>query len=93
MGIFWSQSVTKYGGQKCKTFDLENKRRQFWFCCHMLSVNCQAAPYIWSKDRHPLLQIWSTDIYDVVLVSSNLERTNQNDGFKTALEYVVFGVN
>ena len=21
---------------------LENKRRQFWFCCHMLSGNCQA---------------------------------------------------
>ena len=24
----------------------ENKRRQFWFCCHMLSGNCQAGPYL-----------------------------------------------
>ena len=25
---------------------LENKRRQFWFCCHMLSGNGQARPYL-----------------------------------------------
>ena len=25
---------------------LENKRQQFWFCCHMLSDNCQARPYL-----------------------------------------------
>ena len=24
--------------------ELENKRRQFWLCCHMLSGNCQAGP-------------------------------------------------
>ena len=24
---------------------LENKRRQFWFCCHTLSGNGQARPY------------------------------------------------
>ena len=23
---------------------LENKKRQCWFCCHMLSGNCQAGP-------------------------------------------------
>ena len=26
--------------------ELENKRQQFWFCCHMLSGNCQARPYL-----------------------------------------------
>ena len=25
---------------------LENKRRQFWFCCHMLSGNGQVRPYL-----------------------------------------------
>ena len=25
---------------------LENKRQQFWFCCHMLSGSCQARPYL-----------------------------------------------
>ena len=25
---------------------LENKRQQFWFCCHMLSGNCQTRPYL-----------------------------------------------
>ena len=24
----------------------ENKRQQFWFCCHMLSGYCQAGPYL-----------------------------------------------
>ena len=32
---------------------LENKRRQFWFYCHMLSGNGQARPYIWSSGCRP----------------------------------------
>ena len=63
--IQWAIDTIKY---------LENKKRQFWFCCHMLSGNCQARPQ-------------RTVIYGVVIVCRNLERTNQNYGFKlTALE-------
>ena len=29
-----------------KNWHLAHKRRQFWFCCHMLSGNCQARPYL-----------------------------------------------
>ena len=40
---------TQNENQLCMNFSyqniqLENKRRQFWFCCHMLSCNCQAGP-------------------------------------------------
>ena len=43
VGKAWNllvKSVTKGKDQ------LENKRRQFWFCCHMLSGNGQAHPYL-----------------------------------------------
>ena len=50
----------------------------------MLYGNCQAGPLFGVVDA---LLVSTTVIYGVVIVSRNLERTNENDRFKmTALE-------
>ena len=35
------------------------KRRQFWFCCHVLSGNCQAGPYV-AEPASTTVQIWTS---------------------------------
>ena len=42
LSIFYSHEVAL----NLMTHYLENKRRQFWFCCHRLSGNGQARPYL-----------------------------------------------
>ena len=74
---------------------LENKRQQFWFCRHMLSGNGQARPHL--EYWMPALPFINGRIHSIytrmrimVMVSRNLERANENDGFKmTALEFYI----
>ena len=57
--------------------NLENKRWQFWFCCHMLSGNGQAHPYL--EKWMPALPVSTTiQIWTAWPLSDNLCQQNQN---------------
>ena len=48
IGNVWKSTEKEWEGMRVRY--LENKRQQFWFCCHMLSGNGQARPYLeWYK--------------------------------------------
>ena len=81
MKVWHIKAQMSYGVLYNIVLDLhfETKRRQFWFCCHMLSGDCQAGPYNTNMTAKPKL-----------IIGRNIEKTNQTDGFKmTALEKIL----
>ena len=65
--------------------DTARRGAQDAFCCFHVRVTLHELNHV-----RRFIHAQRTVIYGVVIVSRNIERTNQNDGFKlTALEYVI----
>ena len=49
----------------------ENKIQQFWFCCRMLSVNCQAGPYLYRSTAQTAKLLLDSKTKIIVFYSLN----------------------